>query len=95
AYGHLTQCRGTRHGSIGEYYAVFIPTKDMQCPCGHRFQTREHIIQSCELYSECRRILLDASKVSTWENLRGEEGIEVIAEFISASGVLTKMGRNR
>ncbi|KAG5642846.1 hypothetical protein DXG03_002052 [Asterophora parasitica] len=42
-FGRLTQCR-TRHAFIGEYYAKFVPTNEIGCPCGKELQTREHVI---------------------------------------------------
>ncbi|KIK63471.1 hypothetical protein GYMLUDRAFT_129875, partial [Collybiopsis luxurians FD-317 M1] len=58
--------------------------------------TREHIIQSCELYSEHRHILWEASQdLDLVELLGEEEGIEATVEFIQTSGAFSKMGRNR
>ncbi|KAF5366508.1 hypothetical protein D9757_012170 [Collybiopsis confluens] len=94
-YGRLIQCR-TRHGFIGEYYAQFVPSKSVQCQCGHCFQTREHILQSCKTYNDHRHILWDASDDLNLEELLGtEEGIEAVAEFIKTSGAFSKTGRTR
>ncbi|KAG7445344.1 uncharacterized protein BT62DRAFT_859846, partial [Guyanagaster necrorhizus] len=49
-FGRVLQCR-TGHGYIGEYYSQFVPSKDVDCPCGETFQTQEHILHECPLYA--------------------------------------------
>ncbi|KNZ73644.1 hypothetical protein J132_10500, partial [Termitomyces sp. J132] len=46
-FGRLTQCH-TKHAFIGEYYTKFIPREGKSCPCGERFQTREHIFRHAQ-----------------------------------------------
>lgn len=45
-YGLVTQCR-TGHAFTGEYYARFVPTENVACPCGTHLQTRKHILLEC------------------------------------------------
>ncbi|KAJ3849803.1 hypothetical protein EV368DRAFT_18718, partial [Lentinula lateritia] len=89
-YGRLIQCR-TRHAFLGEYYAKFVPTEPIQCPCGARTQTRDHIIQTCEIYDDYRDLLWNVSDdLDIGEILGTEEGIEALAEFIEKSGAFKK-----
>ncbi|PBK59867.1 hypothetical protein ARMSODRAFT_847147, partial [Armillaria solidipes] len=45
-FGRVFQCH-TGHGYIGEYYSQFVPSENVNCPCGEAYQTREHIICKC------------------------------------------------
>ncbi|KAJ3865979.1 hypothetical protein EV359DRAFT_27801, partial [Lentinula novae-zelandiae] len=86
-------CR-TRHAFLGEYYAKFVPTEPIQCPCGARTQTRDHIIQTCEIYDDYRDLLWNVSDdLDIGEILGTEEGIEALAEFIEKSGAFKKTGQ--
>ncbi len=41
-FSRLMQCR-TGHAHMGEYYRRFVPTQDIECPCGVQVQMRQHI----------------------------------------------------
>ncbi|KAJ7774347.1 hypothetical protein DFH07DRAFT_693119, partial [Mycena maculata] len=75
-FGRVTQCR-IGHCFIGEYYSIFVPSEDVDCPCGEVFQTREHVLRECPLYEDQRHILKEVSKdVSLPEILGTKKGIE-------------------
>ncbi|KDQ56380.1 hypothetical protein JAAARDRAFT_310447 [Jaapia argillacea MUCL 33604] len=57
-YARRTQCR-TGHGFIGDYDNRFVPTETTLCSCGALMQTRDHIIQVCPTYDDCRHLILD------------------------------------
>jgi len=48
-FGRLVQCR-TGNGYTGEYYSRMVPSENVDCPCGERLQTREHILRECPRY---------------------------------------------
>ncbi|KAG6805073.1 hypothetical protein H0H92_004994, partial [Tricholoma furcatifolium] len=80
---------------ISEYYAKFVPTESTACPCGERFQTREHILTECELYEEHREILREVDNDLDIGLLLGtEDGIKalLVAKFLALSGAFTKTG---
>ncbi|KAE9391449.1 hypothetical protein BT96DRAFT_864924, partial [Gymnopus androsaceus JB14] len=88
----LVQCR-TRHALIGEYYAKFVPTEDKQCPCGNRFQSREHNLISCKQYADHRDILWEVFENTKLDEILGtEEGIEGLAKFLELTGAFRKTG---
>ncbi|KAE9389267.1 hypothetical protein BT96DRAFT_835151, partial [Gymnopus androsaceus JB14] len=60
-YGQLVQY-WTRHAFVGKYYTKFAPTRNIQCPCGNRFQSREHILTSCKRYTNYHDILWEVSE---------------------------------
>ncbi|KAJ7471919.1 hypothetical protein FB451DRAFT_1251417 [Mycena latifolia] len=94
-FGRVTQCR-TGHGYTGEYYSTFVPSEDIDCPCGEAFQTREHLLRECTLYENQRHILEKVSRdVSLPEILGTKEGITALAEFLDKSGAFTKTGEPR
>ncbi|KAE9383973.1 hypothetical protein BT96DRAFT_772840, partial [Gymnopus androsaceus JB14] len=54
-------CR-TGHAYLGEYYSKFVPLKNIDCPCGKEFQTREHhVLWACPWYKPNQHILRKAS----------------------------------
>ncbi|KAJ6537273.1 hypothetical protein DFH09DRAFT_930974 [Mycena vulgaris] len=80
----------------GQYYAKFVPSENVDCPCGEVFQTREHLLRECPLYEDQRHILEKASRdISLPEILGTKEGIDALAEFLDKSGVFTKTGEPR
>ncbi|KAK0212341.1 hypothetical protein DFS33DRAFT_1247902, partial [Desarmillaria ectypa] len=88
-------CR-TGHGYIGEYYAQFVPSENVDCPCGELFQTREHIIHECPLYEMQRGILRNVSRTLYLPDILGtKEGIAALGEFIENSGAFTRSGETR
>ena len=94
-FGRLMQCR-TGHGYIGEYYAKFVPTENVDCPCGKNFQTREHILRDCPRYEAHRHTLREFSEdISIPEILGTTKGITALATFIEESGAFTKSGEPR
>ncbi|KAF8067880.1 hypothetical protein FPV67DRAFT_1395201, partial [Lyophyllum atratum] len=89
-FSRLTQSR-TRHAFIGEYYAKFVPTESVECPCGEEFQSREHVITQCPRYEEYRDILTDKFPELSLPDLLGtREGLEVYIKFLTKSGAFTK-----
>ncbi|KAJ7618981.1 hypothetical protein DFH06DRAFT_83408 [Mycena polygramma] len=81
---------------VGEYYNKFVPSEDVDCPCGERFQTREHLLRECPRYQGQRYILEKVSRdVSLPEILGTKEGISALAEFLEKSGAFTKTGEPR
>lgn len=63
-YGRATQVL-TGHGYIGQYYHRFqLPDTTPWCPRSHPgtpiFQTREHLLKECSLFSTHHHILTDA-----------------------------------
>ncbi|KAJ3738285.1 hypothetical protein EV360DRAFT_2280, partial [Lentinula raphanica] len=47
-FGRVTQCLcRTGHAFLGEYYSKFVPNENIDCPCGERLQTREHVLREC------------------------------------------------
>lgn len=94
-FGRIVQCR-TGHAFIGEYYKQFVPSENVDCPCGAEFQTREHILCECPRYETHREILSKASKhLSLPEILGTKKGIEALNEFLERSGAFTKTGNPR
>ena len=92
-FGRLTQCR-TKHAFIGEYYAKFVPTETVGCPCGEQYQTREHIIRECTIYEEHRKILQEADENMELGILLGsKEGLEAMSKFLGRTGAFTKTGK--
>ncbi|KAJ3832175.1 hypothetical protein F5878DRAFT_548524, partial [Lentinula raphanica] len=89
------QCR-TGHAYLGEYYSKFVPTKNVDCPCGEELQTREHILRECPIYDDFRYILEKVSPdVCLMDVLGTTEGIDALAEFIEMSGAFTRSGKPR
>ncbi|KAJ3840660.1 hypothetical protein F5878DRAFT_522408, partial [Lentinula raphanica] len=85
-FGRLMQCR-TGHAYIGEYYSKFVPSKNVDCPCGEARQTREHILRECPVYEDYRYILQKVSQdVCLADILGSEDGIEALTEFLELSG---------
>jgi len=94
-FGRLTQCR-TGHGYIGEFYAQIVPDENVDCPCGERFQTREHILRECPRYERHRDILRKVSRdVSLPEILSTKKGIKALSDFLINTGAFTKTGAPR
>jgi hypothetical protein len=94
-FGRVFQCR-TGHGYIGEYYNKFVPSENIDCPCGEAIQTREHVLRECPLYEDHRHILEEVSRdISVPEILGTKEGISALAEFLDVSGAFTKTGEPR
>ncbi|KAI0916052.1 hypothetical protein AcV5_010469 [Taiwanofungus camphoratus] len=94
-YGRLVQCR-TGHGFLGEYYDQFVPSETVECPCGAKRQTRQHILQHCPRYKRYRHILRKTSETIELPIILGtQEGIEALGWFIKASGAMTKSGERK
>jgi hypothetical protein len=94
-YRRLVQCR-TGHVFIGEYYAKFVPSERVACPCGEPFQTWVHILRECETYAWHRDILEEVSKeISMPEILGTEKGLRALALFLEKTGAFTKTGQPR
>ena len=94
-FGRLLQCR-TGHNYSGEYYARFVPSESIDCPCGEPLQTREHILRDCPRYEPHRHTLRDASPRLFLPTLLGtKEGIKATTKFLEKSGAFTKTGNTR
>lgn len=88
-FSTLFQVR-TGHAFIGSYYSRFVPTEPTECPCGHPFQTRQHVLDECTLYEEFRELLGEGEEKAMKEILGTEKGVERLAAFIEASGAFAK-----
>ncbi|KAJ7705620.1 hypothetical protein B0H16DRAFT_1312765 [Mycena metata] len=94
-FGRVTQCR-IGHCFTGEYYSKFVPSENVDCPCGEAFQTREHLLRECPQYEDQRHVLEAVSRdISLPEILGTKEGIAALAEFLETSGAFTKSGKPR
>ncbi|KAJ3913977.1 hypothetical protein F5877DRAFT_28274, partial [Lentinula edodes] len=50
------------HEQTGEWFWIKAGWSiSSACPCGARTQTRDHIIQTCEIYDNYRNLLWDVS----------------------------------
>ncbi|KAG7447139.1 uncharacterized protein BT62DRAFT_1004717, partial [Guyanagaster necrorhizus] len=77
-----------------EYYSQFVPSKNVDCPCGELFQTREHILRECPLYEEQRGILRNVSRTIYLPDILGtKEGITALSEFMENTGAFTRTGQ--
>ena len=94
-FGRLIQCR-TGHRYTGEFYSRFVPDENIDCPCGERLQTQEHIIRDCPRYEEHRDTLREVSATLSLLVLLGtKKGLEAFATFLGRSGAFTETGRPR
>ena len=74
-------------------YCAFVPTEDIDCPCGAPHQTRAHILQACPLYEEHRSLLRDVVPAMDLNTiLSTKDGIAALAKFIQVSSAFTKTG---
>ncbi|KZV89363.1 hypothetical protein EXIGLDRAFT_589384, partial [Exidia glandulosa HHB12029] len=88
-------CR-TGHCFQGAYYKTFVPSENVDCPCGERLQTREHSLRECPRYDAFRDKLRDAShNIVLSEILGTPRGIEALSGFLRKSGAFTKTGEPR
>ncbi|KAI0717943.1 hypothetical protein C8Q72DRAFT_752873, partial [Fomitopsis betulina] len=62
----------------GEYYARFVPTEDVACPCGTPFQTPRHIHSS--------RMSTQHPLATVNDVLGTQEGIRVLAKSSAKTG---------
>ncbi|TDL23410.1 hypothetical protein BD410DRAFT_787235 [Rickenella mellea] len=94
-FGRLVQCR-TGHSYTGEYYSKFVPSENVDCPCGEPYQTREHILRECKRYSAHRHILRETSRDIHIPTILGtKKGIAALSDFLQESGAFTKTGYPR
>ncbi|KAF7343444.1 putative RNA-directed DNA polymerase from transposon BS [Mycena venus] len=94
-FGRVTPCR-IGHCFSGEYYSRFVPSENVNCPCGEEFQTHEHILRTCPRYEDHRHLLKSASRdISLPEILGTKDGIAALAKFLEESGAFTKTGTPR
>ncbi|KAJ4476069.1 hypothetical protein C8J55DRAFT_431798, partial [Lentinula edodes] len=75
----LIYCR-TRHAFLGEYYAKFVPTESIQCPCGARNKLE---ITSSKFAKYTTTIETFYGMYDLGQILGTEEGIEALAELRS------------
>ncbi|EPS99366.1 hypothetical protein FOMPIDRAFT_18484, partial [Fomitopsis schrenkii] len=86
-------CR-TGHAFTGEYYARFVPTENVACPCGTHLQTRKHILLECPRYGDARysTILRVAASPTVNDILGTQDGIRALAKFIAKTGAFSQTG---
>jgi hypothetical protein len=83
----------TGHSFYGEYYSSFVPSENVDCPCGYPLQTRLHLIAECPKYEPYRDTLREVSQdIALPEILGTKEGILALAKFLTKSGAFTKGG---
>src|SRR5258708_2202307 len=88
-FSRLMQCR-TGHAHMGEYYRRFVPTQDIECPCGVQIQMRQHITLDCKLHRQHQNIL-GYGRHAQWGRLIGTlKGIDKMIEFIKCSKAFDK-----
>jgi ribonuclease HI len=89
-FSRVIQAR-TGHAHIGSYYRTFVPTEPSNCTCGHDYQTRNHILSQCTLYTNYRHLLGDEEEQTATAALVGTtDGIVRLAAFIKESGAFSK-----
>ena len=88
-FSRLVQSR-TGHAHTGEYYRRFVPTQDVECPCGAQVQTRQHITLDCKRHQRHRNIL-GYGRHAQWGRLVGTpKGIKKMIKFIRRSRAFDK-----
>ena len=71
--------------------AAFVPDENVDCPSGEPLQTREHLIQHCSQYEATRHHLHTSGRGAALSTVLGtKNGIAKLADFLRASGALTK-----
>lgn len=79
------------HFFCGEYYARFVPTESVSCPCGHPHQTRAHILTECPNFDAYRHHLRAASRTLSLPVILGtKSGLEALAKFVAESHAFSK-----
>jgi ribonuclease HI len=79
------------HFFCGEYYARFVPTESVSCPCGHPQQTRTHIITECPNFDAYRHHLRAASRTLSLPVILGTKtGLVALTKFIAESHAFSK-----
>lgn len=79
------------HGFFGEYYAHFVPTEDIDCPCGEPVQTLRHVLYDCPLHNEARAPMYEVSGPLHPSRLFGTvPGLRAIASFLESSSAFRK-----
>ena len=79
------------HGFFGEYYSRFVPTEDVDCPCGELIQTLQHVLYDCPLHNEARTRMYEVSGPLHPSCLFGTvPGLRAIASFLSSSSAFRK-----
>ncbi|KAG1751094.1 hypothetical protein EDB19DRAFT_1675258, partial [Suillus lakei] len=83
------------HGFIGEYYASFVPTESISCPCGELRQTPEHILCEYPPFIRQRRHLREISRNLIPSEIMGtEKGNVAPVKYIEES-ITFKKDRQR
>jgi ribonuclease HI len=83
------------HAHIGAYYMRMNIPEPSECPCGEaRIQTREHIIQDCELFEAQRHLLHDVDSTLSLSKLLGtKKGLLAMAAFLDKTSAFSKTHR--
>ena len=68
-FSRLMQCR-TGHAHTSEYYRRFVPSQEIDCPCGAEIQTQQHITLQCRIH-HWHRHTLSHSRHADWGWLTG------------------------
>jgi len=79
------------HFFCGEYYARFVPTESVSCPCGHPQQTRAHVLTECPIYDAYRHHLHTVSHTLSIPVILGtKSGLQALAKFVNESHAFSK-----
>ena len=79
------------HFFCGEYYARFVPSESVSCPCGHPQQTRAHVLTECPIYDPYRHHLRTVSRtLSIPVILSTKSGLQALAKFVNESHAFSK-----
>lgn len=82
----------TGHAFMGEYYRRFVPTERVKCPCGHRIQTRDHIIMDCVLHENARHHLRKVTRSLSIPIILGtDKGLTAFAKFLANTDAFSKL----
>ena len=88
-FSWLMQCH-TGHAHTGEYYRRFVPSQEIDCPCGAEIQTRQHITLQCRIHHQHRHTL-GHGRHAEWGWLTGTyKGIKKLIAFIKHSNAFDK-----
>jgi len=73
-----------------------VPEKNVDCPCGEPFQTRDHILCCCVQYVSYRDELEELARVMPLSEILGTiRAIAVLAKFLRDSDTFTTTGEPR
>jgi ribonuclease HI len=81
------------HGFFGQYYSRFVPSENVECPCGEApLQTIQHILFDCRLHDRPRMLLRRVSRSLSTNILFGtQSGLQALSEFLRSSTAFMKL----